>query len=113
MNAGTREGEIADVLVSARLMDASGSVREVARDALAFAYRRVDLDPGTIVLGATLRLRPGDQGAIRARCEALVAWRSEKQPGDLPCAGSIFKNPEGAAAGRLIDQAGLKGELHR
>jgi UDP-N-acetylmuramate dehydrogenase len=109
MNAGTREGEIADVLVSARLMDAEGSAREVPRGALAFSYRRVDLDPGSIILGATLRLRPGDASAIRAKCDSLVAWRTEKQPGDLPCAGSIFRNPEGVAAGRLIDQAGLKG----
>jgi UDP-N-acetylmuramate dehydrogenase len=109
MNAGTREGEMADVVVAARLMDAAGGVREVPRADLAFAYRRLDLAPGTIVLDATLRLRTGDAAAIRAKCDSLVAWRTEKQPGDLPCAGSIFKNPEGVAAGRLIDQAGLKG----
>ena len=109
MNAGTREGEMRDVLVAARLMDRMGNVREAPREELVLSYRRLELEPETIILGATLRLRPGDPDAVRARCDSLVAWREEKQPGDLPCAGSIFKNPAGVAAGRLIDQAGLKG----
>ena len=65
--------------------------------------------PADIVLEATFRLTPADPASIRGRLEELRAWRRAHQPLNLPSAGSIFRNPPGDSAGRLIDAAGLKG----
>lgn len=109
MNAGTREGEIKDRLVSVRLMDNEGRTQIVPREELNFSYRRMELAEGWLIAAATLRLQAGDPEKIRAKSDEIMAWRDEKQPGDQPCAGSIFKNPGEVPAARLIHQAGLKG----
>jgi UDP-N-acetylmuramate dehydrogenase len=75
-----------------------------------FGYRTSAVQQlGLVVTEVTLELQPGDPAAIRARMNELNAKRAEKQPLDVPSAGSTFKRPEGYFAAALIDQCGLKG----
>jgi UDP-N-acetylmuramate dehydrogenase len=108
MNAGTRDGEIADVLESVRLMTFDGEIAEIPAANLGFAYRESHLPPGVLV-GCTVVLKPEDPAAIDGRMQAILEYRRETQPLHLPNAGCIFKNPPGQSAGRLIDELGLKG----
>jgi len=110
MNAGAHGGEIAEVLETAEVLDLSTGERAVvkAEDA-GFRYRGSSLpDPG-VVLAGTLVLRRGDPEQIRARMDEIREWRRRHQPLAEPSCGSVFKNPPGAHAARLIDEAGLKG----
>lgn len=110
MNAGAHGGEIAEVLERAEVLDLSTGERTAVEAAdVGFRYRGSSLpDPG-IVLAATLRLRPGEADAIRARMDEIREWRRRHQPLAEPSCGSVFKNPPGTAAALLIDGAGLKG----
>ncbi len=115
-NAGAHGGDTASVLESATLLLEDGSEVTLPADELRFAYRHSRLkdamDPAgarEIVLGATFRLRPDDAVAIKGRLEEIRRWRREHQPLGIPSAGSVFRNPPGDSAGRLIDQLGLKG----
>jgi UDP-N-acetylmuramate dehydrogenase len=108
MNAGTRDGEIADVLESVRLMAPDGEVVEIPASRLAFRYRGSHLPPGVLV-GCTVALKPDDPAAIEGRMQAILDYRRRTQPLHLPNAGCIFKNPPGHSAGQLIDELGLKG----
>lgn len=108
MNAGTHDGEIADVLESVRLVDFAGKDHVCGRDSLQFAYRRSQLPEGVIV-GARLALKKGPQEQIRRKMEASLEHRRKTQPLHLPNAGCVFKNPPGDSAGRLVEELGLKG----
>lgn len=111
MNAGAYGGEIAQILLSSRYLDVDA--REHARDLAGHAYgyrRSVYLaHPEETVLSAVLRLKKGDREAIKMEMERLITQRKEKQPLEYPSAGSFFKRPEGAFAGKLIEDCGLKG----
>ena len=110
MNAGAYGFELKDVLESVRLLDREGNVRTVPAGELKLGYRYSTIpETGSIVLEAALRLKKGDPEAIRARMEELAAQRKSKQPLEYPSAGSTFKRPEGYFAGKLIDDAGLRG----
>lgn len=111
MNAGTDLGSLQDVLVEVELMDEAGDIHVVPAADLGLAYRtsRLQGRDDVVVLSATIELRPGDPAEIRRRMERHLADRNARQPIHLPNAGSIFKNPPGDHAGRLIEQAGLKG----
>ena len=109
MNAGAYGAQIADVVESARILDGSGAIKTAARQALHFSYRNLDLPAETIIIGAAVRLPRGPREKIEARVREIIATRREKHPLDFPNAGSIFKNPREIPAGRLIDEAGLKG----
>lgn len=109
MNAGAAEGEMKDVVESVTLMNEVGDVKEVMRDALSFSYRNLSLPKGSIVLGAAFKLKVGEKEAIKERIHSLIHARKTKQPLDQPNAGCIFKNPPSGSAGRIIDEAGLKG----
>jgi UDP-N-acetylmuramate dehydrogenase len=65
--------------------------------------------PAEIILAGVFRLAPGDPAAIKERLDDVRRWRREHQPLGLPSAGSVFRNPDGDSAGRLIDALGLKG----
>lgn len=108
MNAGTRDGEIADVLERVRLMAPDGAIREIPKSQLGFRYRGSSLPPG-IVLGCTVALTPASVEAVDAGMQTILAYRRETQPLHLPNAGCIFKNPPHYSAGKLIDELGLKG----
>ncbi len=108
MNAGAYGGEIKDAVVSVRYLDARGAVCETREGG--FAYRRSRFtDTDDIVLGATVRLQPGDIADIRARMLELWEKRSASQPLDKPSAGSTFKRPQTGYAAAMIQEAGLKG----
>lgn len=108
MNAGAYGGEMAQIVTSALVFDGQNAVRVTEFD---FSYRHsVFLSkPEHIVLEATLKLLPGDPAEISSRMDEFRKARNEKQPVELPSAGSFFKRPPGHFAGTLIDQCGLKG----
>lgn len=110
MNAGAYGGCVADVLKCVRVLAPDGSMDVVEASELDMGYRksRVASD-GLIVLSATFGLERGDPERIRATMDDLMSRRGEKQPLDLPSAGSTFKRPEGHFAGKLIMDAGLQG----
>ncbi|HZS02916.1 MAG TPA: UDP-N-acetylmuramate dehydrogenase [Chloroflexota bacterium] len=110
-NAGAFGGSMAEVLERALLVDAAGQTIYLGPDELAMAYRstrlkRRELD--LVVLEAELRLRPGDAAALEAEIRQVRERRQQTQPAGFS-AGSMFANPPGDAAGRLIEAAGLKG----
>ncbi len=110
MNAGWHEHEIGGVVREVEWLDASGALCRSGREECGFAYRRSAFrDRPCIVIGATLALAAGDAREIRARLDAFAASRKEHQPTEWPSCGSVFLKPPGEFAGRLIDQAGLKG----
>jgi len=107
MNAGTRYGELAQVLVSAELASASG-YRSETKDSLGLSYRRSTLPRDVVVAAAELRVGDADE-RMRAKLDEVLAYRKATQPLHLPSCGSVFANPPGDAAGRLIEAAGMKG----
>ncbi len=111
MNAGAYGGEMKDIVRSVRAFDlVRKEVVEIPGEQMHFSYRSSLIrQGGLVVLGATLKLAKGDPAAIRARVEELKCARIEKQPLEYPSAGSTFKRPEGYFAGKLIDDAGLRG----
>jgi UDP-N-acetylmuramate dehydrogenase len=117
-NAGAHESDTAQVLESATVMLADGSERRMPNAELGFAYRHSRFKdaatggaggPAEIVLSATFQLRPAEPAEIAARLDEIRRWRREHQPLGIPSAGSVFRNPPGDSAGRLVDALGLKG----
>ena len=110
MNAGAYDGEMAQVVDRVRGVYPDGTAVELSREEMDFGYRHSAVaEKGFIVTEAVFGLREGDPAAIRAKMSELNARRAEKQPLDVPSAGSTFKRPEGYYAAALIDQCGLKG----
>lgn len=110
MNAGAYGGEIKDVLVSARVLTPDGNVLELSNEELDLSYRHSCIpEQGYIVLDAVLELERGDEAQIRGAMEDFKGRRIEKQPLEYPSAGSTFKRPEGYFAGKLIQDAQLRG----
>ncbi len=110
MNAGAYDGEMAQVVTEVTGILPDGSIRTLNAEELAFGYRRSAVEKlGITVTDALFTLKEGKRDEIRARMAELNARRAEKQPLDVPSAGSTFKRPEGYYAAALIDQCGLKG----
>ena len=110
MNAGAYGGEMKDVLLEVRVMTSDGEVIVLPKEKLELGYRTsVIAKEGYIVLEAAIELRPGEQETIRTYMEELREKRTSKQPLEYPSAGSTFKRPEGFFAGKLIQDAGLRG----
>ena len=109
MNAGAYGGQLSDVLVSAEVL-LEGEVKTLSRDELEMGYRTtLPLKKGGVVLSAVFELKEDDREAISERMRDLNARRRDKQPLNMPSAGSTFKRPEGHFAGALIEGCGLKG----
>ena len=110
MNAGAYGGEMKQVVESVRVLSSEGEILTLDNDTMEFGYRTsIIRNRNFIVLSVTFRLREGNREEIRARIEDFQKRRMEKQPLNYPSAGSTFKRPEGYFAGKLIEDAGLKG----
>jgi len=110
INAGAYGGEIFDVLETVRMVSRNGQRREAAGPDIPHGYRWTQLcETGDIVSEATLRLRPASREEIGERTRVVSEKRRGALPGE-PNAGSVFKNPPGDYAGRLVEACGLKGE---
>lgn len=114
MNAGAYGGEVKDVIIRVRAIDKDNNIVEYTNSEMNFRYRgsRV-VDEGLIVLSMEMELKPGNYDEIDAIMKDLTLKRTSKQPLELPSAGSTFKRPEGYFAGKLIDDAGLRGLRYR
>jgi UDP-N-acetylmuramate dehydrogenase len=108
MNAGAHGRAVSDVLVNADILSGELELQTFAVDELGLTYRKSNIPIGAVVCGVTFRLRFGDRDTLTQTCKEYLGFRRERQPRQ-PSAGSIFKNPPGDAAGRLIEAAGLKG----
>lgn len=110
MNAGAYGGEMKDVAVCVTALSSDGTVREVPAEEMKLGYRTsVFKTNGDIILFSKYKLHSGDKTAIKAMMDDVMDRRKSKQPLEYPSAGSVFKRPEGAFAGTLIEQCGLKG----
>ena len=113
MNAGAYGGEMKDVVIEVTAVDQNGNLMVFKSDELDFGYRRsVIKDRGFIVLNAKIQLKEGNSHDIYALMDELNKKRTAKQPLNLPSAGSAFKRPAGNYAGKLIQDAGLKGLVY-
>ena len=110
MNAGAYNGEIKDCILTATVLDQSGRVRILKADELELGYRTSIIQKEEyIVLEAEFYFESGNPEGIKAHMRDLNSRRRDKQPLEFPSAGSTFKRPEGHYAGKLIEDAGLKG----
>ncbi len=110
MNAGAHGGEMVDHLVEVEVVRLATATRESwPVGALGLTYRHSELPDDAVVVAATLELRPGDAAEVREQIAGIRAWRRAHQPLNEPNCGSVFTNPPGDSAGRLIDAAGGKG----
>lgn len=110
MNAGTKDRTIGELLEAVWMVTLDGEKRLFTSGDMKLSYRNsiFQQTPG-IVVGAILKLLPDEEKQIRKRMNEEKAWRKERQPLKFPCAGSVFKNPSGNAAGFLIESCGCKG----
>lgn len=111
MNAGAYGGEISQVLVSCKVMDAAGNVSVLSASEMQFGYRHsVIRDKNLIVLSAKFELQAGDPTQIQNEMDRLNFLRKSKQPLEYPSCGSVFKRPVGHFTGQLIQEAKLQGQ---
>ena len=110
MNAGAHGRSMSEVVERVDVYSLARRARvSLSVDEAGFGYRRSGLPPGDVVVAAAARLEPGDEREIRARMEEARDWRRRTQPLAEPNCGSVFKNPDGDHAARLIEAAGAKG----
>lgn len=111
MNAGAYGGEMKDVVYSVSHITKEGEIGRTDKDKLEFGYRNsVYRSNGCIITGITLKLNKAQKSEIQEKMDDFLSRRASKQPLEFPSAGSVFKRPEGAFAGTLIEQCGLKGK---
>jgi len=111
MNAGAFGGEISNTMTSMTYVTAVGEIVEKPREDLQFSYRKLALAPGTVITSLRFRLLRSSVGRLQQEVARVQEKRRRNQPAGYPNAGSIFKNPPGEFAGRLIEKAGLKGTM--
>lgn len=110
MNAGAYDGEMSYVIDSVLVITQEGEVKELTKDQLELGYRTSSVKKnGHIVVEARLKLETGEFDRILEKMQDLTRRREDKQPLEYPSAGSTFKRPEGHFAGKLIQDAGLRG----
>lgn len=110
MNAGAYDGEMKQIVKSVRVLDRRGDVHEYSNEEMAFGYRHSEaMTRGDIISKVRFELQKGDPRAIKAKIDELTEKRTSKQPLTEYSAGSTFKRPVGHFAGKLIQDAGLKG----
>ena len=111
MNAGAYDGEISAVLTKSRVLDGDLKVAELDNSGHEFDYRQsvFTKNQQLVILSSCFELKPGNSEQIKAKMDDFLARRAQKQPLNLPSAGSTFKRPDGDFASRLVDECGLKG----
>lgn len=112
MNAGTKEGEIKDILVKVRYLDLTErKIKEITKEDIGFEYRNSFFQKHTdkIVLKAWFQLKKGNPEQIRAKMDETKQARWAKQPREYPNCGSVFKRPPGRFVGPMLDELGMKG----
>ncbi len=111
MNAGAFDGEMSQVVTGVEAVTREGEAIYISPHSLRFGYRKSEVrKAGLIITKVTFGLSKGEKSVIATTMKELVEKRMEKQPLDVPSAGSTFKRPEGNFAGKLISEAGLSGE---
>ena len=110
MNAGAWGAEIGEIVRKVVLLAPEGDLLERERSELRFSYRTLSMAEGAAIVRVSLNLRREDPGAILDRMSRYLGGRKSRQPLEQPSAGSVFRNPPGDFAGRLIEECGLKGE---
>lgn len=109
-NAGGHGRQTRDVLLDALVLDAvGGDIDPRTADQLDLSYRQSSIAPKDVVIEARFSFAPGDRAVGEAHMREITRWRKEHQPGGTFNAGSVFKNPPGDSAGRIIDELGMKG----
>lgn len=111
MNAGAYGREMKDVIKTVFLLDAYGMKKTMNPEEISFGYRKSSFPSGSIILGAKFKLEKGERSKIKEKINEILQWRHAKHPLELPNAGSVFKNLPGQAAGRLIEEMGIKGMI--
>ncbi len=110
MNAGAYISEMKNIVESVRVIDEDLKILELSNEDLKFSYRKsIIQEKPYLIVSSVLKLEKGNKSEIKALIDDLTAKRNEKQPLDMPSAGSVFKRPEGHFAGKLIQDAGLMG----
>ncbi|MFN2378147.1 MAG: UDP-N-acetylmuramate dehydrogenase [Candidatus Binatia bacterium] len=109
MNAGAFGGEISQTLISMTMVEMDGTIVEKQREQLHFSYRKLAFDRPAVIASLRFRLHRSSVGVLQQAVARVQEKRRRNQPAGYPNAGSIFKNPPGEYAGRLIEKAGLKG----
>lgn len=113
MNAGAYDGEFKDIISWVKVVTPEGELKTYSNEEMAFGYRQSRLhQTGEVVCSCGLQLKKGIYETIKAKTDDLTYKRTSKQPLQLPSAGSTFKRPPGYFAGKLIDDAGLRGLRH-
>jgi UDP-N-acetylmuramate dehydrogenase len=112
MNAGAYGSEFETIIEQVEALTADGQAATFSRAQMTFTYRDSHLPDGTVVTEVTMRLRKGEPAQVSSKLRELVSKRKSSQPSGLPNSGSMFRNPPGDYAGRLIEAAGLKGKRH-
>lgn len=110
MNAGKRSDWIGSRVVSVTTFGLSGGLKRYRGDEVTWEYRRSSIPRDEVVVECELACEPGQPLRIQQKMESALRLRKERQPLGMPSCGSVFRNPEGASAGNLIEQCGLKGQ---
>lgn len=111
MNAGTKDDWIGSRVVSVTAFAPDQGLKRYAPSDIEWAYRSTSFAPDEIIVEVELQLTPALSGNIHDKMRTLLERRKASQPLEYPSCGSVFKNPEGASAGALIDEVGLKGSM--
>ena len=110
MNAGAHQHEFSEMIESVTVVLPTGQLETISQKDLNFNYRKTELPLGSVVISSVLRLEPGDSATIREHMQHNLAYRKKTQPLQFASCGSVFRNPERAFAGELIEACGLKGK---
>lgn len=110
MNAGAYGSEIKDVLLETVILDEKYNIRKLTNEEQKFAYRHsIFFEKKWVIIASTFKIQKGNREEIKAKRKEMMDARKDKQPLDMPNAGSIFKRAENCIPAKLIDEAGLKG----
>lgn len=116
MNAGAYGSNISNYITEIEVVEiddaGTSQMKVLTKDDLEFSYRHSGIAANQVVVGVNLLLEPGDREKSEAEMKELLQTRAANQPLEYPSAGSVFKNPEGDHAGRLVEVSGCRGKIH-